>query len=127
MSLCKCGCNQETDEISGYKIRHCDKPKIKRKKIDYERITKDGYKEVYAGTRNGRNYYRSEHVLIVEKVLGRHLKKNELVHHINGDGLDNRNSNLLVCDRGYHSWLHKKMCDLYMKEKFGETIPDAKA
>ena len=50
--------------------------------------------------------WRPEHVLIAEKTLGRKLKKGEVVHHINMDSLDNRNSNLLICNNKYHMWLH---------------------
>lgn len=49
-----------------------------------------------------------EHVQIVEAVLGRKMKKKEVVHHINLKKIDNKNSNLLVCDNVYHMWLHSQ-------------------
>jgi hypothetical protein len=49
------------------------------------------------------------HRRIAENVLGRRLKRTEVVHHINGDHNDNRNCNLLVCSNVYHSWLHSKL------------------
>jgi len=51
-----------------------------------------------------------EHILIVERVIGRFLRNDEEVHHANGDRHDNRNANLVACqDRAYHMLLHLRM------------------
>ena len=49
---------------------------------------------------------RAVHILLAEQLLGRPLKKNEVVHHINGDKRDNRPENLVVMDRAEHAALH---------------------
>lgn len=56
-----------------------------------------------------------EHRIIAERVLGRPLKENEVVHHINLHKRDFRNCNLLICDKQYHAYLHHAM-----QRKYGE-------
>ena len=53
--------------------------------------------------------YVFEHILVVERAIGRLLRRPECVHHINGDRADNRGANLVACqDQAYHSLLHQR-------------------
>ncbi|MFA4834821.1 MAG: HNH endonuclease signature motif containing protein [Dehalococcoidia bacterium] len=84
-----------------WKANHPDQPKHRRKRI------------------NGEN--RLIHRVIAEGVLGRPLTNQEMVHHIDGNRLNNENSNLLICTRSYHAWLHRKLQKLF-KEKSNGSI-----
>ena len=51
---------------------------------------------------NHRGKQTKEHTLIMEKYIGRPLKSNECVHHIDGDGANNIIDNLYLCDAPTH-------------------------
>jgi hypothetical protein len=49
------------------------------------------------------------HTLVVEKALGRSLRRGAEVHHVDGDGANNEPSNLVVChDHAYHALLEQR-------------------
>lgn len=47
-------------------------------------------------------HYSYEHIVIMEKHLGRYLNKGEVVHHINEDRTDNRIENLQLMTKSEH-------------------------
>jgi len=51
--------------------------------------------------------YVYEHRLVVEKRLGRYLREDEQIHHINGDKTDNRDENLEVLTKAEHLKKHR--------------------
>lgn len=56
-----------------------------------------------------RIYDRLEHVVIVERILGKSLPPDAEVHHVNGMRADNRHANLVVCpNHAYHMLLHRR-------------------
>lgn len=72
----------------------------------------DGYIDIYQPMHpfaNKRGYVK-EHRLVMEKHLGRYLKPEEVVHHINGIPNDNRLKNLkLFANNIDHHKFHKRM------------------
>lgn len=66
------------------------------------RITKSGYVEFTRGENKG----RGQHVVVVEKMIGRRLFANEVVHHVDGDKKNNILENLKLMTRAEHSSLH---------------------
>jgi len=89
----------------------------------YLRVWRHGSPEVTKRRSNGSGHFSSSgyllrtvdgrrrlaHVLIVEKAIGGTLPKGTHIHHVNGDGTDNRPENLVVCpDAAYHKLLHQR-------------------
>lgn len=87
-------------------------------------ISSDGYKMIRNGKSKqkgiGWSCYSKEHKLVVEKHVGRKLKKSEVIHHIDGNKLNNRIENLYLCKTGRehrvaHTSLGEIGLDLYNK------------
>lgn len=96
--LCACGCGKlinkynKQGKLAIYKHGHNHLPAK-------EKIIRGGYYYILKKNHpfSGKQGYIAEHRLVMETRLGRYLTKSECVHHINGDGLDNRDKNLELC------------------------------
>lgn len=72
----------------------------------FDKIDRCGYYAIHTPghPRGGKQGYVFEHILIMEKHIGRYLTKEECVHHINHDRKDNRIENLqLFASHGEHT------------------------
>jgi hypothetical protein len=90
--------------------------KIPIKCYKYSGFNGNGYPVTYG---KGNRKDRVIHRMIAQKVLGRELTSNEVVHHINMDKTDNRNENLLICTNNFHRYLHhlyaKRYAELFLR------------
>lgn len=95
-------------------------------------ITWNGYKMIYKPEHphsDGKGYIR-EHILVMEKYLGRYLTEDEVVHHIDENKLNNDISNLQLMTKYehkcYHSSKPRKHVDLEKAKELllkGYTMP----
>ena len=78
-------------------------------------VDKWGYVMLRTSNKPGAMAYTPEHVLVAEKMLGRKIRKGEMVHHINGLKSDNREGNLAVfSSRRAHKNCHVELERLAM-------------
>ena len=103
--LCECGCGQPTRQAPySFKARGWVKGQpilyINGHSLKNRGGTPSEYLVLW---KNGRTV--QAHRVLIETLRGLHLPQNAEIHHVNGNGRDNRHSNLVVCqDRAYH-WL----------------------
>lgn len=76
----------------------------------HKKLREDGYIAVYFPDHPDANRegYIMEHRLVMERFLGRRLKKDEVVHHINEIRTDNRIENLALMTPSEHMSYHMK-------------------
>lgn len=85
------------------------------------RTVRNGYVFIYAPdhprAKNAAQPYVQEHILVLEKKLGRPLAPDEVGHHINGVKDDNRPENLVAMHKGKH---HSKLLLLALQHRIRE-------
>ncbi len=123
MKRCKCGCggnaNAGRTYISGHNLRGMTrtaqhraniakgqrrvwKTNRRRLPVGTKRVAHDGYVRVKVLAGKGR--WALEHVLVIQKRIGRKIRKGEIIHHINRDRSDNAPRNLFLCQsHGEHN------------------------
>lgn len=80
----------------------------------YKQIYVEGYhprKKIKTKTQKVMNYV-FEHIIVMEKHIGRFLEEDEVVHHIDENRLNNDISNLYLCTKSNHGKLHQKIENL---------------
>ena len=72
-------------------------------------------RQAHLGTGEGKTYAklygRHEHVVVAERILGRKLRPDEVVHHIDRNKRNNDPSNLVVLTREEHGRLHQECAE----------------
>lgn len=107
----------------GKKIRYANSLGHNDKKL---RVWRKGYVHIYlpehpTSRKSPPDYgYITEHRFVMEKFLGRDIKKGEIIHHIDGDKSNNKIENLLLCiDNKEHNRVHTAM-EIFVEELIRE-------
>ena len=96
------------------------------KDIGKRTITTHGYVRIYVGKTHqySKDYGGSllEHTFVMENYLNRAIKKNEVIHHINGIKTDNNIKNLDVMTMDEHNKCHGHAANALLRQLFDENI-----
>lgn len=82
-------------------------------------VTKEGYIQVYkpSNPMARDNGYVAQHRLVASKMIKRPLSSDEIVHHIDGNKLNNKPSNLQVVTKSEHWRIHNQKQMINRKRK----------
>ncbi len=133
--MCECGCGAMTIKrfVSGHNLRNqvkSDEHKRKisigqkaawdrgrtgggskmRRKVGDKIVDSNGYVLIKTEPSAHMRDWPREHTVVMESLLGRKLRRGEIVHHINGNRADNRAENLYLSpSRAAHNDIHRSL------------------
>lgn len=117
--IARCLCEKHYHKIK-YLGKLNEYPRMKRK--DGTGTFQNGYKKI---TTNGKRIF--EHRKVIENFIGRKLKKSEKIHHIDGDKLNNKVSNLIITSQKDHiKTFHNNQPRIFNWNKFTPQNKDNK-
>lgn len=90
--------------------------------VGHKKTRSDGYVAIYFPDhpKTSKDGYIMGHILVMEALLGRHLKDDEVVHHINGTRDDNRKENLKLMTFKEHAKYHMEQRWKNKKERWND-------
>lgn len=130
IGYCQCGCGQKTKIITRtYSAIGWKKGEFKKWIRGHHLKLKNGKKSNnwkggkhkdscgYIRISNNHSHPKNdgygrvkEHVLIVERVLGKSIPINSIIHHVDENRANNKNDNLVLCqDKKYHRLIHTRL------------------
>ena len=114
---CECGCGNEVNIVNSIPKRFIKHHHLRTQfgEKNHQWIGGTIKKGAYFYTHD-RNHpkanpkgYVYQHILVAEGVLGKHLQRGVVVHHVDHNGQNNNPSNLVVCESlAYHRILHHR-------------------
>ena len=120
MKVCECGCglptpiSKQTRNDIGHKrgepIRYISGHNLnwKEKNPAWKGGVYVSQNRVFSYS--GKYKHTQESILVCEAVLGKHIPSGAIIHHVDGDSLNNKKENLIICqDKAYHNRLHRRM------------------